>query len=115
MIKGCIFIAYIIILAFILNSHYIEFGECAIRVYYCPLDRWNYVMIAFIGITMLISSLHYIRTNKYVRWLECSIYSTIIIITIVFGNSILASRTIDWPETYKVKPIERITPNKFTK
>lgn len=62
-IKGCILIAYLIILAFILNSHYIEFGECAIRVYDCPLDRWDYVIIAVIGITMLLSSLHYIRTN----------------------------------------------------
>ena len=106
MIKGCIIIAYIIILAFILNSHYIEFGECAVRVYYCPLDRWDYVMIAFIGITMLLSSLRYIRNNKYVIWLECSIYSTIIIITIVFGNSILASRTIEWPESYKVEKLK---------
>ncbi len=99
-IKGCILIAYLIILAFILNSHYIESGECALRVYYYPLDRCDYVMIALIGITMLLSSLHYIRTNKYLRWLESSIYCSIIIITIVFGNSIIASRTIDWPDKY---------------
>ena len=105
-IKGCILIAYLVILAFILNSHYIEFGECAIRVYYSPLDRWDYVMIAFTGIILLLSSLHLIRTNKYLRWLECSIYCSIIIITIVFGNSILASRTIDWPEPYKVEKLE---------
>ena len=114
-IKGCILVTYLIILAFVLNSHYIESGECAIRVYYCPLVRWDYAVIALIGITMLLSSLHYIRTNKYLRWLECSIYCTIIILTFVFGNSILASRTIDWPEPYKVKPIECITLNKFTK
>ena len=105
-IKGCILITYLIILAYILNSHYIEYGECASRVYYYSLDRWDFVVIGVIGITILLSSLHYIRTNKYQRWLECSIYSSIIIITIVFGNSILASRTIDWPETYKVKPVE---------
>lgn len=105
MLKGCILITYLIILVFILNSHYIEFGECTIRVYYSPLDRWDYVMIALIGITMLLSSLRYIRANKYLRWLESSIYCTIIIITIVLGNSILASRTIEWPDKYAARNI----------
>ena len=104
-IKVCILVTYLIILAFVLNSHYIESGECASRVYYYPLYRWDYVMIALIGITMLLSSLHYIRTNKYLRWLECSIYCSIIIITIVFGNSILASKTMDWPDKYKARNI----------
>ena len=114
MLKSCILITYLIILVFILNNHYVELGECALRVYYCSLDSWDYVMIAFIGISMLLSSFHYIRTNKYLGWLECSIYCTIIRMIIVFGNSILASRTIDWPETYKITPIECLTPNKFT-
>lgn len=93
------------IIVFILNSHYVKMGECVSSVYYCPLDSWDSVIIALIGIIMLIFSIHFIGSNKYQKWLECSIYCSIIFITIVFGNSIIASRTIDWPDKYKARNI----------
>lgn len=87
-------------------SHYVELGECAARVYYKPLSVTDYILFPIVGITLVSISLRYIRTNKTVRYIEVSIYSIIIMFTIVFGNKILASRTIDWPETYQVQPIE---------
>lgn len=83
-----------------------ELGECAARVYYKPLSVTDYILFPIVGITLVSISLRYIRTNKTVRYIEVSIYSIIIMFTIVFGNKILASRTIDWPETYQVQPIE---------
>ena len=104
--KVVLVIVFILSILFIISTHYVESGECVERVYYYPLETRDYAIIIFIGIIVLFSSLHYIMTNKFQRWIECSIYCTIIIITIVFGNSILASRTIEWPDTYKVSSIE---------
>lgn len=101
-----ILILYLIIIDIILSSHYVELGECAARIYYKPLSITDYILLPILGITLVSISLRYIRTNKAVRYIEVSIYSIIIMLTLVFGNEILASRTIDWPETYQVQPIE---------
>lgn len=47
------------------------------------------------------------------RVLEVLVYSSIIISTLIWGNDILASRTEDWPEVYKVKSVDYMYPNKF--
>ncbi len=96
-------------------SHYVALGECAARVYYEPLSIKDYILLPIVGITLVSISLRYIRTNKAVRYIEMSIYSIMIMFTLVFGNEILASRTIDWPETYQVQPIESVNTNKFQK
>ncbi len=99
----------------ILSSHYVELGECAARVYYKSFDVTDYILLLIAGIVLLSISLRYIRTNKAVRYIEVSIYSIIIMFILLFGNKILASRTIDWPETYQVQPIESVNTNKFQK
>lgn len=99
----------------ILSSHYVAFGECAARVYYKPLSVTDYILFPIVGIAFVFISLRYIRTNKAVRYIEVSIYSIIMMFILVFGNEILASRTIDWPETYQVQPIESVNTNKFQK
>lgn len=96
-------------------SHYVAFGECAARLYYKPLDVTDYILLLIVGIVLLSISLRYIRTNKAVRYIEVSIYSIIMMFILVFGNEILASRTIDWPETYKVQPLESVNTGKFQK
>lgn len=112
--KSVILLIYIFIILSILESHYVIGNECAARVYYSPLGRWDYILIPLVGIIMLSISLYFIHTSLRMRVLEILLYSSIIISILICGNDILASRTEDWPETYKVKPIECITPNKFT-
>ena len=104
--KVVILIVYILIIFFILHHHYVEAGECAARVYYIPLGRWDYILISLIGIIMLFLSRYIITTSKKFRALEILIYASLITATLILGNDILASRTIDWPETYKVKPLK---------
>lgn len=94
-------------------SHYVEVGECAARVYYKPLSVTDYILFPIVGIALVFISLRYIRTNKAVKYIEASIYIIIIILTLVFGNELLALRTIDWPETYQVQSIEILNTDKF--
>lgn len=96
---------YLIILLFILENHYVAIGECASRIYYYPLGRWDYILIPLVGIIMLSLSLYYIHISKRLQCIEVIIYTSIIIAILLWGNDILASRTIDWPETYHVEPL----------
>lgn len=111
----CLMFLFIIVSYIIFMSHYVALGECAARVYYKPLDVTDYILFPIVGIACVFISLRYIRTNKAVRYIEVAIYSIIIMFILVFGNEILASRTIDWPETYQVQPIESVNTNKFQK
>lgn len=113
--KSFILLIYIFIIVSILETHYVTGDECAARVYYYPLGKLDYFLIISVGVIMCLLSINFIRVSKFQRCIECSIYSITIIMAIVFGNTIISSRTEDWPETYKVKPIECITLNKFTK
>ena len=112
-VKTLILLIYLTIIICILESHYVAMGECAARIYYYPLGRWDYILILLVGIILLSLSLSLIHSTIKMRIIEGILYSCIIIITIVCGNDIFASRTCDWPETYKVKSVELITPNKF--
>lgn len=112
-IKIFILMVYLITILFILESHYVAMGECAAWVYYYPLGRCDYLLIPLMGIVLLSISLYIIHTSKKLRIIEVFIYASIIIATLFWGNDILASRTVDWPETYKVKSIDYLNPNKF--
>ena len=92
------------IIIFTLESHYVAMGECAARIYYYPLGRWDYFSIPLVGIITIALSLYFIRTSLRMRFIEVLVYSSIIITTLIWGNDILASRTEDWPNTYKVQP-----------
>lgn len=105
---------YLIAVLFILESHYVAMGECAARVYYYPLGRCDYLLIPIVGITLLSISLYLIHTSKRLRIIEILMYTSIIIATLFGGNDILASRTVDWPDTYKVKSIDHLNSNKFS-
>lgn len=94
-------------------SHYVEVGECVARVYYKPLNIADYILCPIVGIALVSISLRGIQTNKAIKYIEVSIYSFIIIFALVFGNEILALRTIDWPETYQVQSIETLNTDKF--
>lgn len=90
---------------FILESHYVAMGECAARIYYYPLGRCDYILIPLVGIILLFISLYFIKTSIKMRIIEGIMYSCIIVTTLIWGNDILASRTEDWPETYKVEKL----------
>lgn len=96
---------YLIAILFILESHYVAMGECAARVYYYPLGRCDYLLILLVGIVLLSISLYLIHTSQRLRIIEIFIYANIIIATLLWGNDILASRTVDWPDTYKVEKL----------
>lgn len=104
-LKIFILLSYLTILLFTLEDHYIAIGECAAKIYYYPLDRQDYIMIPLWGIFMLSISLYFNRTSLKMRVVEVLLYSCIITITLICGNDILASRTIDWPDTYKVEKL----------
>ncbi len=113
LVKSFILLVYIFIILSILESHYVIGGECAARVYYKPFIGWDYIKITLVGIIMLSISLYFIHTSLRMRGLEVLVYSSIIISTLIWGNDILASRTEDWPEVYKVKSVDYMYPNKF--
>lgn len=104
--KIFILIVYLLTILFILYHHYVEVGECTLRVYYYPIDRRDYILITTIGIIMLSLSLCLLHCSPKTEAIEMFIYASIIIATLMWGNKILASRTIDWPETYKVEKLE---------
>lgn len=93
-------IIFLLTIIFILYHHYVEAGECATIVYYYPLGRRDYILIPLIGIIMLSLSLYFIPVSKKFRVTEVFIYVSLILITIIRGNDLLASRTIDWPDKY---------------
>ena len=106
--KIFILIAYIVAILFILESHYVAIGECATRVYYHPLGKWDYILIPLVGIALLSISLYFIHTSKMLRIIEVFIYTSIILATLLCGNDILASRKVDWPEVNHVQPYRDI-------
>jgi hypothetical protein len=63
-------------------------------------------LITTIGIIMLSLSLCLLHCSQKLGAIEMFIYASIIIATLMWGNEILASRTIDWPETYKVEKLK---------
>ncbi len=103
--KIFILIVYLLTILFILYHHYVEVGECATRVYYYPLGRWDFFLIPLVGTVMLSISLYLIPDSIRLRIIEVFIYVSIIITTLLWGNDILASRTIDWPDTYHAQPL----------
>lgn len=113
-IKIFIIMVYLVAVLFILKSHYVAMGECVARVYYYPLGRCDYLLIPLVGIVLLSISLYIFHTSKRLRIIEVIMYAIIIITTLLWGNDILASRTVDWPDTYKVKSIDHLNSNKFS-
>lgn len=62
-IKTFILLVYLITQIIILGSHYVAIGECASRIYYYPLDRWDYILIISIGIIIYLLSIRFIRAS----------------------------------------------------
>ena len=104
-VKILILLVYMTIIIFRLESHYVAMGECVARIYYYPLGRWDYILIPIVGIILLSLSLYFIHTSLKMIIIEGLLYSCIIITTLMLGNDILASRTIDWPEVYHPTPL----------
>lgn len=108
LVKSFILLVYIYIILCFLENHYVIGNECAARVYYKPLGRWDYFFIPLLGIIMLSLSRYFIRTSLKMIIIEALVYSSVIISTLIWGNDILASRTEYWPEKYQVKPLSKI-------
>lgn len=104
-LKSFILLAYIFIILSILENHYVAMGECAARIYYYPLSRWDYILIPLVGVILLSLSLCFIHASLKMRIIEGLLYSCIVITTLIWGNNILASPTIDWPEVYHPTPL----------
>lgn len=88
--KIFILIVYIITILLILYHHYVEVGECATRVHYYPLGRWDYILIPLVGIIMLFLSMYITPASKVLKAIGITIYASLIIATLRWGNFLLS-------------------------
>lgn len=105
-IKLMIFIAVVIGLVLTLNMNYVTVGQCAVTTYYKPIDVWNILLFSVItGAGFFISVYEIGRPNLKERAIMAVLYGGLLCLVTLFGNDVLGSRTIDWPQEYKVQPI----------
>lgn len=105
-IKGVTFLLFLLSIAYLLGSKYIEEGECAAILYYIPLSLKDYCTIIISAFSAF--GLSYLLTkgnlNKRVLMIEVFLYTIIVAVLCIYGNNILASVEVNWPHTYHPKP-----------
>ena len=106
LIKGVTFLLFLLSIAYLLGSKYIEEGECAAILYYIPLSLKDYCTIIISACSAF--GLSYLLTkgniNNRVLMLEALIYTILVVMLCIYGNNILASVEVNWPHTYHPKP-----------
>ena len=97
----------IILSLWLLDSRYVENGECAIITYYIPLGIYGKLMLFLTG-CVFFSFFFLLRRgkNKFLNLIVSMLYLTYFITITIYANEILESRTIYWPHEYHPKPIE---------
>ena len=106
-IKLLIFIAVVVALALTLSTNYVSVGQCAVTTYYKPIDIWNILLFSVITGAGFFISAYTIGSSKLKeRVIMAVLYAGLLCLVTLFGNDILGSRTIDWPQEYKVQPIK---------
>lgn len=102
LIKGVTFLLFLLSIAYLLGSKYIEEGECAAILYYIPLSLKDYCTIIISACSAF--GLSYLLTkgnvNKRVLMIEVFLYAIIVAMLCIYGNNILASVEVNWPQTY---------------
>lgn len=106
LIKGVVFMLFLLFIAYISGRKYVEDGECVAILYYLPLSLKDCFAIIISACTAF--SLSYLLTkgniNKRVLMLEALIYTILVVMLCIYGNNILASVEVNWPHTYHPKP-----------
>ena len=106
MIKGVIFLLFLLFIVCLLGTKYVEEGECVLILYYLPLSLTDYHVIFISAFSAF--GLSYLLTkrniNKRVLMIEVLIYAIIVAMLCIHGNNILASIEVNWPHTYHPKP-----------
>lgn len=105
-IKGVIFLLFLLFVAYLLGRKYVEDGECVAILSYIPLSLKDYCAIIISACTAF--GLSYLLTkgnvNKRVLMIEVFLYTIIVSMLCIYGNNILASVEVNWPHTYHPKP-----------
>ena len=105
-IRLLIFIAVVIGLVLVLSTKYVTVGQCAVTTYYKPIDVWDILLFSVItGAGFFISAYAIGRPNLKERAIMAVLYGVLLCLVSLFGNDLLGSRTIDWPQEYKVQSI----------
>ena len=106
LIKGVIFLLFLLSIVCLLEKKYLEEGECVAILYYLPLSLKDYFAIAILAYSAF--GLSYLLTkgnvNKKVLMIEVFLYTIIVAMLCIYGNNILASVEVNWPHTYHPKP-----------
>ena len=106
LIKGVVFMLFLLFIAYLFGKKYIEEGECAAILFYMPLSLKDYCAIIISACTAF--GLSYLLTkgniNNRVLMLEALIYTLLVVMLCIYGNNILASVEVGWPHTYHPKP-----------
>ena len=106
LIKGVVFMLFLLFIAYLFGKKYIEEGECAAILFYMPLSLKDYCAIIISACTAF--GLSYLLTkgnvNKRVLMIEVFLYTIIVAMLCIYGNYILASVDVNWPHTYHPKP-----------
>ena len=105
-IKGMIFLLFLLSIAYLLGRKYVEDGECVAILYYLPLSLKDYFAIIIsacsaFGLSCLLTKGN---VNKRVLMLEALIYTILVVMLCIYSNNILASVEVNWPHTYHPKP-----------
>ena len=105
-IKGVIFLLFLLSIAHLLGRKYVEDGECVAILYYLPLSLKDYFAIIISACSAF--GFSYLLTkgniNNRVVMLEALIYTLLVVMLCIYGNNILASVEVNWPHTYHPKP-----------
>lgn len=106
LIKGTVFLLFLISLTYFLGSKLIGEGDCAIIYYYIPLSLKDYFAMASIACAAIGLSCYLGRRylNKKLLTIEIIIYAIIVVIFCVYGDDMNASVEFDWPHTYHPTP-----------
>ena len=106
LIKGVIFLLFLLSIAYLFRKKYVEEGECVAILYYLPLSVKDYFAIIISACSAF--GLSYLLTkgniNNRVLMLEALIYTILVVMLCIYGNNILASVEVNWPHTYHPKP-----------
>ena len=106
LIKGVIFLLFLLSIVCLLGKKYLEEGECVAILYYLPLSLKDYFAIAILaysafGLSYLLTKGNIDKKNLII---EVFIYTIIVAMLCIYGNNILAYIEVNWPHTYHPKP-----------
>ena len=107
-----IYLLYTIVCLIVLGGHYVSVGECTAITYYHPLTWWDRVCFILLGTAPWIISLRLIpkdmKHRNSIKTIISLIYVLSVVLYMVYGNKMLATREMGWPHYYNAQPTTNI-------